>query len=70
MILWLMLIVSIVLCVQPFNFTLRLVGFVLATIGGFSAVFLRRQISRNIFIVLELLFIAAIAVFFVNAGSV
>jgi hypothetical protein len=69
--LWLVVIGSIVLCLQPFDFVLNLVGFVMATVGGFSLIFLRRKIGRINFIVLELLFIAAIAVaFFVNMGTV
>ncbi len=64
--LWLMLIGSIVLCVQPFEFGLNLVGFALAAMVGFSLILLRRQIGRGRFIVFELLFIAAIGMSFVN----
>lgn len=70
LLLWLVPIASIALCVQPFNFKFRMVGFVLATIGGFSVAFLRRQVGRNRFIIFELLFITAIAVFFINSGTI
>ncbi len=68
--LWLILISSLVLSVQPFEFGLNLVGFVLAAMGGFSLILLWRQISRNRFIVFELFFIAAIGASFVNMFAV
>ena len=70
LILWLVLVGSIVLCAQPFDFVLNLVGFVLAAVSGFGLIFLRRQIGRGRFIIFELFFMAAIGAAFVNMSIV